>query len=204
MLKLSNMDLENDAKHTSDQNQKFKEQIDCKLKTLQESTVEMKAQVRQIEAEVFKKSFENEAINIRARTQLSTMETDLCKLKTHLQTTDKEIKATKTAVEESVTMVQKDSLVHIRNIENVLCGFNNMASHLNQAFTFQWVMENFSERYQKGDETFSPIFYPNIGGYCFQLCVRWSGSRKEYLGIFLQLHRDPTQDNAKRCPNIPF
>ena len=46
--------------------------------------------------------------------------------------------------------------------------------------------------YQIGRFVSSPIFHTKMDGYSFQMMVKWSGSSKEKLGLYLILHRGDT------------
>merc|ERR1712168_366209 len=53
-----------------------------------------------------------------------------------------------------------------------------------------WLVPAPTQLAKCGKDVFSPTFCARIDGYCFRLCMKWSGMKKENLGVFLQLYRE--------------
>lgn len=91
---------------------------------------------------------------------------------------------------------------NVENLEHILFAYDTIYSGLYQRlfsdptkeFQFRWVMQNFRQHYEVGEDVFSPIFRSQLDGYCLQLYIGWRGVKNEHMGIGLKLHncRDST------------
>jgi len=76
---------------------------------------------------------------------------------------------------------------HVSNIENIF--FCETSGSKSKEILFQWVVQNYSDYFEKGDPVYSPIFFTEIKGYCFRLKIGWTGDQKEHLAVGLHLCR---------------
>ena len=67
---------------------------------------------------------------------------------------------------------------------------HHVKHHSSGHYQVDWVIPNFGQLEDAGTDVFSSIFPADIDGYRFRLYIKWSGTEKEKLGVFLQLHRD--------------
>ena len=90
---------------------------------------------------------------------------------------------------------------HVNNIENILfCGPSNGCTDI----LIQWKLQNYQCHFDIGKRVYSPIFLTQIKGYCFKLWVRWSGEKKENLGLYYKLCRCNNYDKPLEPFRIPF
>ena len=90
---------------------------------------------------------------------------------------------------------------HVNNIENIL--FCN-SSGASKDILLKWKLQNYQYHFDIGEDVYSPIFLTQIKGYCFKLCIRWSGEKKEYLGLFLRVCRGINYDEPLELFKMPY
>ena len=94
-----------------------------------------------------------------------------------------------------------DLKCHINNIENVLfCDTSNGSKDV----LLKWKLQNYKYHFDIGEYVYSPIFLTQIKGYCFKLCVHWSGEKKENFGLFLHVCRGNNYDKPLQPFKMPY
>lgn len=75
---------------------------------------------------------------------------------------------------------------HMTNIENLtFCNTSNCS----KSILLQWKLQNYQYHFDVGKPVYSPIFFSQIYGYRFRLYVKWTGEKKENLGLYFKLCR---------------
>ena len=95
-----------------------------------------------------------------------------------------EMKDWKKVVDKAIINID-DLEYHLINLENTL--FCDL-SHDSKDIILQWTLQNYHCHSDLGEIVYSPKFYTQMKGYCFQLYVKWSGTKKENLGLYLKIH----------------
>ena len=73
---------------------------------------------------------------------------------------------------------------HVTNIENlVFCDISEGSKKI----VFQWKLQNYDHYSDLGERVYSPIFYTQIEGYCFNMWVDWIGNNKKVYGWIVWL-----------------
>ena len=133
-----------------------------------------------------RKDIETVKTDIRKTPNSSIIE-DMGKLKDSVTNIQTEIRSTRSHLDESLNK-KTDEMTkltsHVENIENVLFCYE---PHQNGCIKVKWVMQNYQYYFDIGEPVFSPVFYTQVSGYCFQLSVEWSGKKKGNLGLYFQL-----------------
>ena len=81
------------------------------------------------------------------------------------------------------------------NIENILfCD----SSYGRMDILIQWKLQNYQYHFDIGIDVFSPIFFTQVNGYCYQFMVKWFGKEKENLGLCVQFH------SGSNCVKMPY
>ena len=87
------------------------------------------------------------------------------------------------------------------NIENILfCDSSNGCKDV----LIQWKLQNYQYHFDIGERVFSPIFLTQIKGYRFNVCVKWSGEKKENLGLHLHVFRGSNYDKPVEPFKMPY
>ena len=94
-----------------------------------------------------------------------------------------------------------DLKYHVNNIENILFCDSSVGSN---DVLLKWKLQNYQYHFDIGEDVFSPIFLTQIEGYCFKLFVRWSGKKKENLGLFLWVCRGNNYDKPLEPFQMPY
>ena len=135
-----------------------------------------------------RKDIETVKTDISKTTNSSIIE-DMGKLKDSVTNLQTEIRSTRSHLDESLNK-KTDEMTkltsHVENIENVLFCYE---PHQDGCIKVKWVMQNYQYYFDIGKPVLSPVFYTHVSGYCFQLVVKWSGKKKEILGLYLALCR---------------
>ena len=90
---------------------------------------------------------------------------------------------------------------HVNNIENILfCDSSNGCTDI----LIQWKLQNYQYYFDIGKPVYSPIFLTQVKGYCIKLCIRWSGEKKENLGLYLHVCRGNDYDKPMEPFRMPY
>ena len=90
---------------------------------------------------------------------------------------------------------------HVNNIENILfCDSSDGCKDV----LLKWKLPNYQYHFDIGKPVFSPIFLTQIKGYCFKLGVKWSGEKKENLGLGLKVCRGSNYDKPLEPFKMPY
>ena len=138
-----------------------------------------------------------------SKTTNSSIIEDMGKLKDGVTNIQTEIKSTRRHVDKSLNK-KTDEMTkltsHVENIENVLFCYE---PHQDGCIKVKWVMQNYQYYYDIGEPVYSPVFYTQVSGYCFQLFVVWSGENKEDLDLYFLLCRGKNNHKELKPFRVP-
>ena len=90
---------------------------------------------------------------------------------------------------------------HVTNIENILfCDSSDGCKDV----LLQWKLQNYQYHFDVVEAVYSPIFLTQIKGYCFKLYIKWSGEKKENLGLALKVCRGSNYDKPLEQFRMPY
>ena len=90
---------------------------------------------------------------------------------------------------------------HVTNIENILFCDSPDGSN---GVLLQWKLQNYQYHFDVGERVYSPIFLPQIKGYCFILFIQWSGENKKNLGLCFKVCHSSNYDKPLEPFRTPF
>ena len=106
-----------------------------------------------------------------------------------------------TSWQKDVDKAIKNIEYHVGNIENIM--FSNSSNSLKEII-LKWKLQNFQHHFDIGKDVYSPIFFTQLNGYCFKLCIGWNGKEKENMGMFLYFCRGSNYEKDLEVFNMQY
>ena len=201
--------------------QKQSENVEVQLsKLLKFDNSSFTSEVKKLKDEVNKANNEIRATRSHVDKTLNIKTNEINKFSARVTTTEKTINKLNTLNDEVKRLSEHINLMkdnqkdinnamekvdnlkgHVNNIENILfCESSNGCTDI----LIQWKLQNYQYHFDIGEDVFSPLFLTQIEGYCFKLWVRWSGEKKENLGLCLKVCRGSNYDKPLEPFRMPY
>ena len=127
---------------------------------------------------------------------------DMVKLKDSVNIIQTDIRSTRNHLDESLNK-KTDEMTkltcHVANIENVLFCCDPYKDN----YKLKWVIQNYENYFFIGKPVYSPLFYTQVSGYCFKLCVQRPGN-KGNVEFYWKLCRGKNNYIQLKPFSVPF
>jgi len=190
-MKLVNIELRREVENLKKLTEIGQKQLSNKVETQEKSTVQLETKV--VEYAVPKVNDSLEALKASVNNRINNAEVEFRSGRSHF---DKSMNRKSADIKELSSKV--DGIVEkVNNISEQVGNLEDNMANIERVCFFstsndiklKWVVDNYKQRFEKGEVVYSPIFNVGVSGYLCQLKVRWKGNEKEKLGFYLILQR---------------